>query len=628
MERESFEDVEIARFLNEGFVAIKVDREERPDIDDVYMAAVQMLTGRGGWPMTAVLTPDRKPFFGGTYFPARDGDRGARQGFLTILRELKARYADDPAGVVATAEEITRRVQRASNRLRPSNVPGPDALVRSAQQLSNAFDPEHGGFGRAPKFPRPVTLDFLLRYQRRARDPQALHSVLFTLDKMANGGMYDHVGGGFHRYSTDARWLVPHFEKMLYDNAQLAVTYLEAYQASGEERFADVARDILRYVAREMTAASGAFYSATDADSPTPNGHDEEGWFFTWTPAELEQVLGAERARVVATELGVTEEALREELAGARAVLYAARSKRPPPLLDDKILTSWNGLMVSAFARAALVLDDDDARARAQAAARFLLDHLRDEQGRLARVYNHGVARQRAVLDDYAFFIQGLLDLWDATADVTWLAEAVRLQAELDAGFADEQSGAWFMTARDAEALLTRDKPSYDGAEPSGNAVATLNLLRLAELTGAVHHRQRAERALGTFGAVLSRGGTSAPKMLSALDFYLDTPLEVAIVAPAGQPGSARPLVDVVRRTFVPNHALVVTTEGAPLNAARARVPWVDGKIARSQRATAYVCERGVCELPTSDPAVLSRQLAKAKPLTDGAGAKKPASGP
>jgi uncharacterized protein YyaL (SSP411 family) len=644
MERESFEDEEIARFINEHYVAIKVDREERPDIDDVYMKAVQLLAGRGGWPMTTVLTPDRKPFFGGTYFPARDGDRGAPKGFLTILRELHERYVTDPVTVVEEAEALTRRMRASTQRMRPSDVPGPAAIARAAQELAYRYDAQDGGFGRAPKFPRPVTLDFLLRYQRRAKDPQALRMVLHTLDEMATGGLYDHVGGGFHRYSTDAQWLVPHFEKMLYDNGQLVVTYLEAYQASGEERFADVARDVLRYVGREMTAPGGAFYSATDADSPTPSGHDEEGWFFTWTPAELVAVLGEEGARVitawhgvtprgnfegrnilhaprpwedVARELARSPAALREAVGEAHGRLYEARKKRPPPLRDDKILAAWNGLMISGFARAAFVLDDDDARRRAEAAALFVLEKLRRKDGRLFRVFNEGRPREQAVLEDYAFVIQGLLDLFEATSSARWLDGAIVLQGHLDTHYADEVNGAWFTTADDAEALLTRDKPSWDGAEPAGGSVATLNLLRLAELTGDERYRRRAERALAAFGGVMERGGTSVPKLLSALDYYLDAPREIVIVHPAQKREAAKALVDVARRAFVPNRVFVIAGEGVDLEEKATRVPLLEGKVARGGKATAYVCERGVCELPTSNPRVLAKQITAVRPLLE-----------
>ncbi|MCC7071455.1 MAG: thioredoxin domain-containing protein [Deltaproteobacteria bacterium] len=640
MERESFEDEEIARYLNERYVAIKVDREERPDVDDVYMEAVQRLSGHGGWPMTLVLTADRKPFFGGTYFPARDGDRGARMGFLSILKALHRSFTEEPATVLGNAEALTRELERSAAALPTAAVPGPDALGAAAQRFALSYDAVDGGFGGAPKFPRPVTLELLMRYHRRSEDADALAMVEHTLDKMAAGGIYDQVGGGFHRYATDERWLVPHFEKMLYDNAQLTVAYLEAFQASGHDRHAAVAKDILAYVAREMTTPEGTFFSATDADSKTPAGSDEEGWFFTWTRQELESVLGAERARVVAAyygvttggnfegrnilhtarpaaevarELKLTEAALRACLDAARPLLLAARARRPAPLMDTKVITSWNGLMISAFAKAAFVLDDADARARAERAARWLLEHQRDDAGRLLRTAR-AAGGKPAVLDDYAFLIQGLLDLYEASFDVRWLDEALRLQAQLDERFGDPEHGGYFMAARDAEALLVRGRNAYDGAEPSGQAVATLNLMRLFVLTDDAQWRTRAEQSLATVGAALKQGSVGMPKMLSALDFFLDSGPEIVVASAPGDEVRAAELLRVVRRSFLPSRmiALVDGDEGAA--GIGARIPHAAGKGPRGNRSTAYVCEEGACALPTSDPAVLQAQLARRQP--------------
>jgi len=643
MERESFEDEEIARYINEHYIAIKVDREERPDVDGIYMNAVQLLTGRGGWPMTALLTPDREPFFGGTYFPARDGDRGARKGFLTILQEMKAEYTTRRDGVVARAQQISQRIAEAAAPSRPGNVPGPALIDRAVRTLAQSFDPVWGGFGRAPKFPRPVTLELLLRYHRRTEDPQALHMVSHTLEKMAAGGIYDQIGGGFHRYSTDARWLVPHFEKMLYDNAQLVPLYLSAYQLTEREDFARISRETLRYVEREMTSPQGGFYSATDADSPTPEGHDEEGYVFTWTPAEIEAVLGAKTARIVssyygvtasgnfegrsilhrprsdeevASELGISVEDLSSTLEGARSRLYATRLRRPAPHRDDKILTSWNGLMISAFAKAALILADETYDAQASKAAAFVLRELKRDDGRLLRSFKDGRARHNGYLDDYAFLIQGLLDLYEATSSLRWLEEAVALQHVLDQHYWDAGAGGYCMTSDDHEEMLARDKPTYDGAEPSGNSVALLNLMRLSELTGEDEYRERAERGLAVFSQALSRSPTASPKMLSALDFYLDTPLEVFVVTPS-EGGDPAPLLSRFRQAFLPNRVFTLTEEGEPLSR-RARVVRVlEGKQALQGLPTAFVCERGRCEVPTSDPNTFARQLAKVIPLLD-----------
>ena len=639
MERESFEDKEIAGYLNEHYVAIKVDREERPDVDDIYMEAVQRLSGHGGWPMTLVLTADRKPFFGGTYFPARDGDRGARMGFLSILKALHQRFQEDPATVLATADAVTRELEQSAAALPRAEVPGADALRAAAQRFAHSYDTVDGGFGAAPKFPRPVTLELLLRHFRRSNDAEALTMVEHTLDKMAAGGIYDHVGGGFHRYSTDERWLVPHFEKMLYDNAQLAVVYLEAFQASGHARHAAVAQDVLAYVAREMTTPEGTFFSATDADSQTPAGHDEEGWFFTWTPEELHTVLGAERARVVAAYYGVTsrgnfegrsilhlsrpgaevarelklsEAALRAHVEAARPLLLAARARRPAPLLDTKVITSWNGLMISAFARAAFVLDDADARTRAERAARWLLLHQRDDAGRLLRT--GGTGGKAAVLDDYAFFIQGLLDLYEASFELSWLDQAVRLQNELEERFGDAEHGGYFTTARDGEALLVRGRNAYDGAEPAGASVATLNLMRLYALTDDDTWRTRAERSLASVGAALRQGSVGMPKMLCALDFFLDTGPEIVVARAPGDEARAAALLGVVRQAFLPSRMLAVVDGEEGATRIAERVPLVAGKRPLEARSTAYVCVQGACALPTSDPAVLRAQLARLQP--------------
>ena len=641
MERESFEDEEIAAYINQHFVAIKVDREERPDVDDVYMAAVYALAGRGGWPMTVVMTPEKQPFFAGTYFPPRDGARGTRRGFLTILRDLQAQYAQDRDTVVAKAKQVTERIRRQAKPRRPGDVPDAEALVEAALSFARRFDPVWGGFGRAPKFPRPVGLEFLLRYFRRSGDPQALHIATHTLTKMAAGGMYDHVGGGFHRYSTDKRWLVPHFEKMLYDNAQLVPVYLHAFQITQDREFARVAIETLDYVAREMTTPDGAFYSATDADSPTPDGkHREEGLFFIWTPAEIAKLVGPERAKLtaaawkysrrgnfegeniihlprplpqVAKELEVPLATLVSELDAAKRILYDVRLKRPPPLRDDKVITAWNALMVTAYARGAQVLGRDDYAKRAVAAADFLLKTVCRPDGRLLRTYNEGKARVTAYARDYAFLVAALLDVYELTGELRWFEAAVSLQATQDE-LHRAPEGGYFTTAKDAEALLARKQPAYDSAVPSANSVSAMNLLRLAEFTGDTTYRDRARAIFRVFSGNLRRGNTSSPKMLSALDYDLDLPREVVIVEPA--PGAAKALRGVLAVTFLPNRvlSLVPADQVAPQSK---RIPLLTAKVARDGQATAYVCEKGVCELPTSDPNVFARQLSKVHPVYD-----------
>ena len=628
MEEESFEDEEIAAYINEHYVAIKVDREERPDIDDIYMAAVQALTGRGGWPMTVWLTPGGEPFYGGTYFPARDGDRGTRAGFLTLLQRLRGAWDDDPEQVAQKAAKLAETIRRRS---RPQGRRGPvgASIIRAAvDAYRQRFDATHGGVGRAPKFPSSLPVDLLLRYHRRTGDADVLSMVTLTLDRMARGGMYDQVGGGFHRYSTDARWLVPHFEKMLYDNALLVMAYLDAYQATGRADFAAVVHDILRYVERDMTSPDGGFYSATDADSLVPGGHREEGWFFTWTPAEIEAVLGVERAQAFGavfptTAVGNFEgrnilerptgdaQALRD-LAPDREKLYLDRQQRPAPLRDDKILAAWNGLMIAAFARAARVLDVPRYAELATRAARFV-DARMTREGRLFRSFKGGDPRHNGYLEDYAFMVEGLLELFFATSHPEWVQQARRLDAVLERHYEDVEGG-WYTTSDDHETLLARQKPHYDGAEPSGNSVHTLNLLRLHTLTGDDRYRQRAERAISAFSGSLKRHPTGLSVMLSAVEHHLDRPREVVIMTPDTRQ-SAAPLLEVLRRTYLPNYVLVVTTPGPEQLALAAEVPLVKHKVVRNGRPTAYVCERGMCKLPTTDPKVLAQQLAQITPL-------------
>ena len=631
MEEESFEDEAIARYLNEHYVAIKVDREERPDLDSIYMDAVQELTGGGGWPMTVWLTADREPFYGGTYFPPRDGARGT--GFLSVLRKLDAVYRDQPARVAEAAASLAATVRTNLSGTTATDLPSAQALDDAAAFYRGRYDAQYGGLRRAPKFPSSLPIRFLLRYHRRSGDAQALTMATQTLTQMAAGGLYDQVGGGFHRYSTDAQWLVPHFEKMLYDNAQLALAYLEAFQVTGRDDFAAVARDILRYVGRDMTAADGGFYSATDADSLRPDGRRAEGYFFTWTPAEVEAALGPQAARAViayygvtpagqldgrsilhaprsieavAMELGVAPAALRATLAASREPLAATRTRRPPPLRDDKILAAWNGLMISAFARAALVFDDADDARRAVRAADFVLGRMRVD-GRLRRSFAAGAPHHDAYLQDYACLIAGLLDLHEATGDRRWLDEAIGLDQVLAAHYEDAGGGC-FATSDDHETLLAREKPGDDGAEPSGNSVQALNLLRLHELTTDDSYRQRAERTLRAFAP--SRGGepTARAEMLLALDFALAAPKEIVIVTPRSR-AEAAPLLAVLRRSFVPNRVLVVAIEGPDLAAQAARVPLLTGKHAIGGKPTAYVCQQRRCALPTADPTVFSRQL-------------------
>jgi len=623
MEGESFEDEEIAAFLNQNYVCIKVDREERPDVDAIYMAAVQNLTGSGGWPMSVFLTPDREPFFGGTYFPPRDGARGARMGFLSILRELRKTYDTDPGKVRGAAEAIAGAIKKdmegavATSR----GVPSAQAIAATIDFFKRSFDPVWGGLRRAPKFPSNIPVRLLLRYHRRTGDAEALHMATLTLEKMAAGGMYDQVGGGFHRYSVDGQWLVPHFEKMLYDNALLAVSYAEAFQVTGREVFARVTREVLDYVLREMTSPEGAFYSATDADS-----EGEEGLFFVWSKKEIEALLGADAARFI-RHYGVTEEGNFEDhnilfvvqpdeaehaaLAAARRTLYDIRAKRVHPLRDEKILAAWNGLMISALAVGGRVLGEQRYVDAAGRAADFLLRNLRGGDGRMRRSRAQG----QGFIEDQAFMAAGLIDLFEATFEPRFLDQATALSDGLEQHFADRTAGGWFMTADDAEKLLALEKPQYDGAEPSGTSVAILNALRLHTFTSDDRWRQIAEKAFSSIHELLTERPLGMTEALLALDFFTDVPREIALVWPAGRGvDAAGPLMDVLRGTFVPNRALAGAAEGSSV------VPFLEGKIAQSGKATGYVCERGRCDLPATDPEAFRAQLAKIRPYPSGAG--------
>jgi uncharacterized protein YyaL (SSP411 family) len=620
MEEESFENEDIARQLNENFIAIKVDREERPDLDTLYMQAVEMLSGAGGWPMSTWLTPDRKPFYGGTYFPA--------QQFSALLRNLIERYRDDPVGVADAAGRLTQEINRSLDSTdRDGALPPESVLNAAADRYASTFDPVYGGTNRAPKFPSSLPVRFLLHHSVRTGSGRSLHMATLTLEKMALGGIHDQVAGGFHRYSTDARWLVPHFEKMLYDNALLAMDYLAGFQATGAESFADVARDILRYVERDMTSPEGGFYCATDADSLGPTGHREEGRFFTWTPDEIAGAIGPERGRAFDAYYGVTPGGnfggrsilsasllpVATELAGDRELLYLSRDKRPHPARDEKILTAWNGLMISAYAQAALVLGSPAYQATAERAADFVLTRLRKD-GRLLRAFTNGAARVDGYLEDYAFLIAGLLDLFEASGDPRWMRESLALDEALQRHYEDADRGGFFLTSDDHQAqALAREKPGYDGAEPSGNSVEALNLLRLGELTSDRRYTQRAERTLAAFDRTLAGSPESLSEMLLALDFRFDSPKEIVIVTPTNR-AEAEPLLARLQKRFVPNRVLTVVADGVSRDALEALVPTVRGKVARQGKATAYVCEKQTCQAPTTDPDVFARQLERSRP--------------
>ena len=624
MEEESFEDLEVARLLNENFVPIKVDREERPDVDAVYMTAVQALTGHGGWPMSVWLDADRRPFFGGTYFPPHDGDRGASKGFASLLRDLAEIHRRDPERVARAAASITEAIRGAmAGSPSGERVPGPEVIRAAAAFYARIHDPQHGGVRGAPKFPSSLPVRLLLRHHRRTGDARSLEMAIHTLERMAAGGIHDQLGGGFHRYSVDEFWLVPHFEKMLYDNALLALAYAEAWQVTKRPDFARVLRSTLEYVLREMTAPEGGFFSATDADS-----EGEEGRFFVWIEGEIRQILGAEAERFIAFH-GVTQrgnfesynilsvprpdEKEWEALAGAREALRRERESRPHPILDDKILTAWNGLMISAMAVGGRILAEPRFVEGAARAAAFALERLRVD-GRLQRSFRDGRTSGPGFLEDQAFLVQGLLDLYEATFEPRWLAEALALAEQGEALFADPEAGGWYRSASDHERLVAREKPGSDGAEPSGASVALLDALRLHAFTSDDRWRQVAVRAFQAHAAVLEQQPAALHEMLLALDFFTDDSPEVVLVWPEG----ARPpadMLDVLRRTFLPNRVIAGTEEGSPFESLARVAAVARGKRALGGLPTAYVCERGACQVPAMDAAALTASLAPIKPL-------------
>jgi len=653
MEEESFEDEAIASFLNLHYVCIKVDREERPDIDAAYLAFVEAFTGAGGWPMSVWLTPSREPFFGGTYFPPRAGARGARQGLLELLGAQADRFAKDPTSVVRQAREFAGKLQAASAPAPAGALPGASLFEQVRQTAQLRFDPEQGGARGAPKFPSSFPVRLLLRIARRSGDAEARRMALSTLEHMQAGGIYDQIGGGFHRYATDARWLVPHFEKMLYDNALLAVAYLEAAQLTADARYTRTAREVLDYLLRDMVAPDGTFYSATDADSLTPAGQEQEGAFFTWTPAELEKTLGTADASLaqswfgvstaghidgrsvlhtersaadLARELRLSPAAVEQRLEKIRQTLLAERAQRPRPLRDEKVIVAWNALTLSALTRAAIVLGDARYAEAARRCAAVLTQPL-DAGSSLPHLFLAGSPQGQAFADDGAFLSAALLDLFELTADARWLERSEQLMESLEEGFADRTNGGYFLTASRHEPLLSRSKPDYDGPMPTANSVAALTWLRLYAFTEDTRYLERAQSTLRAFSHAIAARPLALDQLLLALDWASDAPKELVLLVPEGQvpeghvpeghgalAPSARPLLDVLTRRFIPNSVLVVATEADVRGELGQRIPWLQDRKLQRGRATAYVCENGTCQLPTTEPAVLAAQLAQARP--------------
>lgn len=619
MEEESFQDEEIAQLMNRHFVAIKVDREERPDVDNVYMAVCQAMTGSGGWPLTIVMTPDKNPFFAGTYFP-KEAKFGS-PGLPEVLGQIVDLWESDRARILQAGDQIAHAVRALSSSSQSGALSQKD-LHRAYKRFRNSFDKAHGGFGSAPKFPSPHNLSLLLRWWKRSGEEEALVMVEKTLDAMSRGGMYDHLGYGFHRYSTDSQWLIPHFEKMLYDQAMLAIVYLEAYQATGKRQYSQVARQIFSYVLRDMTSPEGGFYSSENADS-----EGEEGKFYIWRQEQISTILGEQQGDLFGRFYGVTQEGNFEDgknilhraksleafaegkdfspkglvkiLEQSREKLFEARQGRIHPSKDDKILTDWNGLMIAALARGAQVLNMPEYTDAAGRAADFLLENLRHQDGRLLHRYREGEAALLGYLDDYAFFVWGLIELYEVTFQVRYLQEALALTDDMLELFWDGEGSGLYFTGDDGEHLIARTREVYDGAIPSGNSVAALNLLRLGRMTMRQELDKKAAQLMESFGGQVSGSPTGYSQFLIALDFALGPIKEVVIAGNlAGE--DTQKMLGALRSRFLPHKVLILHPEGREGQAIEQLVPMIKGQAMVAGKATAYVCENYACKLPTT----------------------------
>ncbi len=634
MEHESFEDDEVAKILNENFVPIKLDREEREDVDSIYMAVCLAMNGSGGWPLSIFMTADRKPFYAGTYIPK--DDRANRPGFISLMKAIDKAWTSDRQDVLDNAEKLTKFMVD-TQKSQPSVVLGEETFAAAYEAFESRFDSTYGGFGKSPKFPSPHDYTFLLRYWYRTGEERAREIVAKSLQAMRNGGIFDHVGFGFHRYSTDQKWLVPHFEKMLYDQATLTLAYTDAYLATGDESFSQVVREIGEYVLRDMTSPKGGFYSAEDADS-----EGEEGKFYLWSTEELIEVLGKQEGELFgqifgcfadgnfkdestgkitgtnilhlkkslvdeAKDRGLDPDELTARWSKARAKLFEVRKKRIHPLKDDKILTAWNGLMIAGFARAGKALDEPrfvDAAARA---ASFINNHLIDRSGRLLRRFRDDEGAHIGYLDDYAFLVWGLIELYEATFDLKHLEMAENLNKEMLALFLDEKGGGLFFTGHDGEKLLLRRKEIYDGAVPSGNSVAAHNFLRLARLLGSTDLEKQADNLIASVSGEVQRVPSGYGQFLSSLDFSLGPSREIVIVGPRGR-SDTDAMLQAVSNQFLPRQVVLFHPHGE--DKAVKRLP----EYARSQKmvgdkATAYVCQNFACDLPVNDVLALVTKL-------------------
>ncbi len=640
MAHESFEDPEVAALMNSAFINIKVDREERPDIDQVYMTVTQMLTGSGGWPMTVIMTPDKQPFFAATYIPKNT--RFGRMGMMDLIPKVQAAWNDDRPKLLESAGQIVANLQTVGGHGQPGEI-SPAIIGTTRQDLSSRYDTIEGGFGTAPKFPSPHTLLFLLTFGETQDDAKAIDMVSHTLEKMRQGGIFDHVGFGFHRYSTDKEWLVPHFEKMLYDQAMLLLAFTEGYRITGREDFADTAREIITYIDRDLQSPDGAFFSAEDADS-----EGEEGVFYLWTEEQLIEVLGKDDAAIAravwntsptgnflpeasakasvdnilhlqgglgatAKDLKLSEAELQDRLDRIRIELLETRAKRPRPLLDDKILTDWNGLMAAALARAGAVLEEPAYISQAQSAVEFVLNRMQDSKGRLLHRWREGHAEIPAFLDDHIFLTWALLELYDATLEPRFLKQAVTLQEQTDTLFWDSDRGGYFFSAPDNEKLLVRPKEIYDGAMPSGNSVAAHNLIRLGRLTGRTAFEDRAHALTTAFGQGVSRSPSGHTHLVDALQRATNPAFEIVICGDRKDP-KTQALIRTVRTSAPARSSVLLIEPGTQGKAVRTLAPFTENHLMIDGQPTAYVCQDHQCQMPTSDVKELVRQLTAQPP--------------
>ena len=618
MAHESFEDEEVAHLLNENFVSIKVDREELPEIDHVYMSVCQAMTGRGGWPLTIIMTPDKEPFFAGTYFP-KNGRLG-RPGMMELLPSIADAWKNRRAELVQSAEKINEYLVKSN--AKELGTPLSKAILKETySQFVNRYDKNHGGFGTQPKFPSPHNLVYLLRYHHMTNDKIALEMVEKTLQEMRLGGIFDHVGYGFHRYSTDKEWLVPHFEKMLYDQAMLIMAYTEAFQITGKPEYKETAEEILTYVQRDMTDAKGGFYSAEDADS-----EGEEGLFYVWTIQELQSIIGEEDTQFIQNMFNLTSEGnFKDEASGQsignnifhlktpisnsrdlkkssqiREKLFHVREKRIHPLKDDKILTDWNGLMIAAMAKAGVAFQDNMLIESAEKSTKFIFNNLMDKNGRLQKRYRKGKSGLDAHLDDYAFFVWGLLELYEATFKIEYLKNAIQLSDIMVSEFWNESSGGFYLGSDQTEKLIVRAMTGYDGAIPSGNSIAAMNLLKLTRITGEIKWAEMADKTFKVFSNEINRVPSGYTSMVTAFLFEYDHPKEIVVVGSGSDPATQDALIRM-KTEYVPGKILLFKDTDKLFPDLSPLAKWTATQETIDDKVTFYVCQDFSCKIPTTD---------------------------